>query len=699
MDDPILNSLNSSQKEAVVNTNKHLLVIAGPGTGKTRVITHKIAYLITCLGIDPESILGITFTNRAATEMKERVARLLGPEIPSRPWLGTFHGFAHWLLARRWKEANLPKDFVIYDQDDQKALVRDILSNEDLTASRAGVYLDIIQRLKDDLMDAKSYQIHAQVSTNPYRVGIGRVYLAYQEALRSRGALDFGDLLLEANALLRAHEETRNNLQARFSYVFIDEYQDVNYAQYTLTRHLIGEQNSLVVVSDIDQSIYTWRNAQPRYTLDFDKDFKGTQTVILSENYRSTPQVLEAASKLIEKNEMRKPKPLRATRKSGPLPQIIATEDEKDEAKKVCEKIKGLLSEGVPPQEIALFYRTNAQSRHFEISFKNNAVPYRLLGALGFYSRRETKDILSFARILVNPKDEVSLWRVLTHYQRFSLTAEALKRLKEAYAHEFQDPWLTINAFAKGAGPVSKKASSKLERLLEVYGSLSHKLQSAASLAQILEDIAHETGYLEDLEEERCLNVWELVESGRDYERENKEKSSLLNFLNQTSLLASVNADNNRATNKETVSLMTTHLAKGLEFTAVFLTGLEEGLFPFKISKTNPEELEEERRLFYVGMTRAKDLLYLSYAKKRMLFGNMQDENQPSRFLYESGLILGEWRDKPRVRRGCRIKHPLFGEGRVITLQGSGESMKVMVRFEDGSTRKFLMKVAPLEVL
>ena len=694
----ILDTLNKAQKEAVTYTGKHLLVLAGPGTGKTRVITHRIAHLICEVGIDPESILAITFTNRAAGEMKNRVINLLSGTTSAKPWMGTFHGFSHWLLRRYWKDANLPKDFVIYDRDDQKSLIREILNKLDLPTSRAGVYLDVIQKLKDDFMDAKSYAIHAQVSTDPYRASIGQVYLAYQEGLRAKAAVDFGDLLLEATTLLRDNPPICAALQREFGYVFVDEYQDVNYAQYILIKHLMGEATNLTVVSDVDQSIYVWRNAQPRYTLEFDKDFKDTRTIVLSENYRSTPEIIAAAVRLIEKNEQRKPKDLVTTRSSGAPPTTLVNEDDKEEAKNISQKIKGLLENKTEPRDIAIFYRTNAQSRNFEIELKNSAIPYRLVGALGFYARREIKDTLAFARILANPKDEVSLWRVLTNFSSFSLTPETLKKVKKYMEEKAVDSWQAIDFASKTNELVSRRAAQKLARLLEVYASLSQKLSPPASLDSILEAIAQESGYLEELEQERALNIWELVESCRDYQKEHPE-TTLLEFLNHTSLLASVSADNyNNKTNTNTVSLMTIHLAKGLEFKAVFLTGLEEGLFPFKASKTNPDELEEERRIFYVGMTRAKDLLYLSWAKRRMLFGNYEDNN-PSRFLYEAGLLEGEWSNKPKLKRGARVKHPLFGEGRVLTISGQDEDAKITISFVSGATRKFLMKIAPLEIV
>ncbi|MBI4669699.1 MAG: ATP-dependent helicase [Elusimicrobia bacterium] len=694
-----LDCLNSAQKQAVTYTGQHLLVFAGPGTGKTRVITHRIAYLVLNQGLDPESILAITFTNKAAQEMKERLIQLLAGKTPSRPWMGTFHGFSHWFLRRHWKDAGLPKDFVIYDADDQKALMRELLAETEVGASKAGIVLDIIQRLKDDLMDVKSYDIHTNISSNPHRLQIAKFYASYQQALRSRGALDFGDLLMETDALLKGNSEIAKLYQERFPCVFIDEYQDVNHAQYTLAKLLAGETGSLTCVADDDQVIYEWRNANPRYTLEFNKDFKNAGSVVLTENYRSTPNILAAAGRLIIHNQARKDKALCAVRPAGQDPAVIAADDERQEARTISEQVKQMIDNGLAPSEIAVFYRINAQSRNFEIELRAKGVPYRIIGSVGFYARRETKDILALARLLVNPKDSVSFWRVLTNYPAFSLTRTAMAEIKAFAGREGLTPWDALSLTAQGRGPVrlSAKTQNKIRRLTEVYGKLSELVAQKTPLAAILETVATATNYLEGIEEERAWNVWELIESAGEFEKQNPQ-TDLLGFLNNTSLLSSASADNNRPAQAEAISIMTAHLAKGLEFKAVFLTGLEEGLFPFKISKTDPGELEEERRLFYVAMTRAKDTLTMSYAKRRLIFGS-ESSGSPSRFLFEAGFIGGQWENRPALRRGCRVKHPLFGEGRIVALSGSGKDTKATVLFAAGGTRKFLTSVAPLTIL
>ncbi|MBI2070472.1 MAG: UvrD-helicase domain-containing protein [Elusimicrobia bacterium] len=695
--DHILAPLNAAQKEAVTFAGRHLLVFAGPGTGKTRVITHRIAYLTGVQGVDPETILAITFTNKAAQGLKERLSALLSDQTPGRPWTGTFHAFAHWVLRRHWQEAGLSKEFVIYDQEDQRTLMRELLAETDVGPSKAGVLLDIIQRLKDDLMDAKSYAIHTDVSSNPHRAQIAKIYAAYQTALRSRGAVDFGDLLLEVNTLFKAHPEAVQLYRDRFAFVFVDEYQDVNRAQYAFMKLLVGEEGSLTCVADDDQVIYEWRNANPRYTLDFDKEFKGAGQVVLTENYRSTPNVLIPAAKLIANNELRKSKVLSATRPAGADPETCSMDDEREEARVIAERVKRLLDNGMAPSEVAVFYRINAQSRNFELEMRALGVPYRLVGAVGFYARKEIKDILAIARLLVNPKDEISFWRALANYPAFSITKDAMSRVQALAQRERCGLWAALELIKNGSREVSRKAAGKIGRFLDVYGALSLLMEKKAPLAAILEAVANETGYLETLEEERSWNVWELIESAGEFQMQNPGVD-LLGFLNQTSLLASVSADNNRGSKSNAVSLMTIHLAKGLEFEAVFVTGLEEGLFPFKISKTNPQEMEEERRLFYVAMTRAKDILCLSYAKRRLVFGS-EAAGSASRFLFESGLLKGQWQSKPDVRRGSRVKHPLFGEGRIIAVAGAGDDTKVTVHFTSGSTRKFLASVAPLEML
>lgn len=696
MSDPILDSLNVAQREAVTYQGQHLLVFAGPGTGKTRVITHRIAYLTLRQGLDPEAILAITFTNKAALEMKIRLGNLLG-EISGRPWTGTFHAFSLWLLRRHWREGGLPKDFVIYDSEDQRTLMREILTSREIPAAKAGVYLDVISRLKDDLMDAKSYAIHADMSGDAHRSALAKIYLAYQEGLKARSALDFGDLLLEANLLFKQNPGLAVVYQERFPSIFADEYQDINRSQYALIKALAGDKGTLTAVADDDQVIYEWRNANPKYTLEFEKEFPNAHSIVLSENYRSSPNVLGPASKLIRHNKVRKDKELTATRPQGEAPEVLVAEDERLEAKMVARRVRGLLDSGVPPAQVAVFYRLNAQSRNLEIEMRALGIPYRIIGSVGFYARREIKDILAMARLLVTARDEISLWRILTNYPKFSLTKEALSRLKAWSQEHRSDAWAALVA-AGSEDMLSSKAQSKIARFLEVFRGLQIAHERSAPLAELFEAIARETGYLEDSEEEdRALNAWELVQAAREFHEQNPQ-TDLAGFLSHTSLLASVSADNQAGRAVDTVSLMTIHLAKGLEFRAVCLTGVEEGLLPFKISHTNPGELEEERRLFYVGMTRAKDYLVLSRAKSRVLFGS-ESPASPSRFLFEAGLAEGDWPARPVLRRGSRIKHPMFGEGRVVALSGSGQEMKATVQFERGSIRKFLVNCAPLEVL
>ncbi|MBI4063137.1 MAG: UvrD-helicase domain-containing protein [Elusimicrobia bacterium] len=697
MSDPILDTLNIAQREAVTYAGRHLLVFAGPGTGKTRVITHRVVYLIKRQGIDPETILAITFTNKAASEMKGRLSVLLG-DVPGHPWVGTFHAFAHWLLRRHSKDLKLPEGFVIYDADDQKALMREILAETEIGASKAGVLLDIIQRLKDDLMDAQSYSIHTDVASDPHRSQIAKIYLTYQQALINRGAVDFGDLLLYANHLLRDFPPILRCYQERFGSIFVDEYQDVNRSQYALVKLLVGAEGSLTCVADDDQVIYEWRNANPRYTLDFDKEFKGAGAVVLKENYRSTPEVIKAAVQLIRRNEVRKDKELAATRPAGVQPQVLTAEEETEEARLVARRIKELLTDGVNPREVAVFYRINAQSRNFEIELRSQGIPYKLIGAVGFYARREIKDILSFARVAVNPKDEVGFLRILTNFSVFSLTRDAIGRLKEIARRENTDLLGALkSAGAARSFEFSQKAAKKISRFLETYGILRARVSAAHSIARVIEGIVADSDYLKDLEEERAWNIQELIRATEEYEKQNPG-AGLLEFLSHTSLLASAGADNNRQAEGDRVSLMTVHLAKGLEFAAVFLTGLEESLFPFKVSRDNPQDLEEERRLFYVGMTRAKDYLFLTRAERRALFG-AETHRRPSRFLYEAGVLAGEWDFRPTLKRGARVKHPLYGEGRVVAVSGGDDDTKVTVTFMGGGTRKFLVKMAPLEVL
>ncbi|MDD4003586.1 MAG: UvrD-helicase domain-containing protein [Elusimicrobiaceae bacterium] len=718
-----LAKLNPRQREAVECSGGPTLIIAGAGTGKTRTITCRIAKLIAD-GVPPWRILAVTFTNKAAGEMRERVEKLV-PGAGSKVWIYTFHSFGARLLRQHAERLNLPRDFTIYDDDDQKKIIRNIFDElgDKTEKNKAGLYLNIISRAKDDMLDAQSYAIHSQTSNSSFRLPVADIYLRYEKKLREAGALDFGDLLLKTMELLRDKPDIREHYQEYFRHILVDEYQDTNRTQYIITKTLAQKHRNLCVVGDPDQSIYSWRGADIRNILEFEDDFKDTRVIALEQNYRSTANILNAADTLIRNNTKRRAKTL-YTSKTGGDP-VVAQEmtDERHEARWVADTITRLVGEeGFNYRDMAVFYRTNAQSRLFEESLRRAAISYRLVGTVRFYDRAEIKDALSYARLLVNPYDTVCLQRVInTPARGIGKTA--------------QD---RVMAFANGRGisfyeglnaaheielaPAARRGISDFCNLL---GQLRMEMNNTAPSA-IMERLLSLSGYWESVESQldkdpadtksRLGNLSELVNAVKDYEERAKENATLSGFLEEVSLTASADQSSGE---QNGVTLMTVHLAKGLEFPAVFLTGLEEGLFPIGAGNTSEDEMEEERRLCYVGMTRAMEQLYVTHTAARKVFGR-QYTNLPSRFLFESRLMTkSRYRDeqddrpdtgflppprsqaqaRPSSVSGGRVRHAVFGAGRIVGESGSGDNKKITVVFDSGKRQVFMLRYAPLEIL
>jgi DNA helicase-2/ATP-dependent DNA helicase PcrA len=713
----ILAKLNGPQREAVVYGDGPLLVLAGAGTGKTRVIAHRIAHLVAT-GVPPGRILAVTFTNKAAGEMQRRVDALV-PGQGRQVWIHTFPAFACRLLRQHAFLIKLTPHFTIFDQDDQKKVVVEVLKEMGLEdqKSKAGLFVALISRAKDDLLDAGSYAIHTLTSGDPFRENVAKIYQRYQAKLAQAGALDFGDLLLKAVEILREHPSVAEYYQKYFLHLLVDEYQDTNHAQYVLTKTLSALHKNLCVVGDPDQSIYEWRGANIRNIMEFERDFAGAKVVKLEQNYRSTKTILSAADRVIQNNKTRKAKTLWTQRPDGEPVAVFEAGTEMEEARWIARRVQEFISQGASLSEIAVFYRTNAQSRSFEESFRAAQIPHRVVGAVRFYERKEIKDALAYARVLLNPADSVSLGRILNVPSRGigKTSQEAVERFAALRGLTLWEA-LKRPEVQEKLSPGSRRGVGRFLSLLE---ELAAKKDSE-NAAHLMTEILKESGYLDSLEEEaetdaegaaRLDNLQELVNAMREYEEGAKadgRAATLEGYLEAVALQSDADAYD---PDKPAVTLMTVHLAKGLEFPVVFLTGLEEGLFPIGAANSSPEDLEEERRLCYVGMTRAKDSLVLSYASTRRLFGEAYS-NLPSRFIFEAGL---EARIPPRrapggpereglprrgtLRIGQRVRHPDFGEGSVLERSGAGEMMKVTVRFDDGRIKKLLLRYAPLEPL
>ncbi|MBI4676045.1 MAG: UvrD-helicase domain-containing protein [Elusimicrobia bacterium] len=722
-----LEDLNEPQRAAVLHEGGPLLVLAGAGTGKTRVITCRVARLIES-GVPADRILAVTFTNKAAGEMRKRIAEL-SPGAGALVWVYTFHSFCCRVLRRHHEKLNLTQRFTIYDEDDQKRTIVEAMKALGLEKERnkAGIYAHIISRAKDDLLDAGSYEIHSMTSPDPSRQTAARIYAVYQRMLDAAGALDFGDLLLKTCELLRNCEDVRDYYQKYFVHVLVDEYQDTNHAQYVLTRTLAGLHRNLAVVGDDDQGIYSWRGANIRNILEFERDFGETRVVTLEQNYRSTPRILEAAVSVIKYNKNRKPKTLWTRRMTGDPIEAMELPNEVEEARWVVGRIQGLVEGGRGLRDLAVFYRTNAQSRAFEETLRSARIPYRIVGAMRFYERKEVKDLLSYARAVINPEDSAALTRIINVPPR-GIGKTSLDSLARRSRESGLSLWRSLKAAEgiHGLTPACRRAVQRLVGLLEhLAASIADRPPSIA-----LETLIEAGGIREWLEADsatdpeaagRLENVAELVNAAKDYEARlglGGESADLARYLEEVALQSDIDAYD---ADVPAVTLMTVHLAKGLEFPVVFLTGLEEGLFPFG-SNATPSDLEEERRLCYVGMTRAREKLLLTHAGTRRLFGHVF-ANLPSRFIFEAQLAQGApdpalgrsagfrpvrgysagssdavpARVLAAMRVGMRVRHPSFGAGLVTETSGSGKDARVTVRFDDGRTTKLLVRYAPLE--
>jgi DNA helicase II / ATP-dependent DNA helicase PcrA len=711
-----LSDLNPAQREAVLTTEGPLLVIAGAGSGKTRVLTYRVAHLLSAIGVKPNEILAITFTNKAAQEMKERVERQLGP-VARAIWIMTFHSACGRILRREAERLGYRSNFTIYDSADQVRLVKLCLEELERDPKRfvpRGIHSQI-SNAKNQLVGPDEYA--ARVASF-YDQTVADVYSLYQRKLFASNAVDFDDMLMLTVGVLQRFPEAREKWAKAFRYVLVDEYQDTNHAQYVLLQLLAGEHQNLMAVGDPDQSIYAFRGADIRNIMEFERDFPNTKVIPLEQNYRSTNSILQAANELISHNRERKEKNLWSDLGEGEPVRIVETEDEHAEARFVASEIAARVDEGYSANEIAVVYRTNAQSRVLEDVLVRQGVSYQVIGGPKFYERAEIKDLVAYLQVLDNPADAVSLNRIANRPRR-GIGDTSLQRL-QSYADG-----LGITLWEATARPEEAGLAPASTRAVRSFRSAMESLQATATdsrVADLVEAVLDRTGYLEALEAERTIesrgrieNLEELVGVAREYDAAN-EDGSLSGFLQEISLYADTDAIPDEDDTGGAVTLMTLHNAKGLEYRAVFMIGLEEGIFPH-VRSLEENSLEEERRLAYVGMTRAKERLILTHASRRSLFGR-SEANLPSRFLDEiPGLTVERERLRPaswsdygnRVQRefmprddipdlstGDTVRHHTLGTGIVTQIEPGGV---VTVRFEDGSERRLMLEYAPLERL
>jgi len=743
--DVILAELNDPQRQAVLHESGPLLILAGAGSGKTRVITYRIAHLLAH-GVPAQQILAVTFTNKAAGEMKHRVRQLVGPSAGDL-WVSTFHSFAARFLRFEYAAAGLPQDFSIYDDDDSKGVIKRLINDFDLPAKTftVGVVKSKISHAKDGLMSPSAF---ANLAHDDYLRRIAEVYAAYQERLKDAGAVDFDDLMLHAVRALEDHEFVRQRWQRRFEHVLVDEYQDTNLAQVRLIKLLAEPQRNLCVVGDDDQSIYAWRGADIRNILEFEKSYPETQVIRLEQNYRSRPNILEAAHAVVSSNINRHPKKLWTAKDPGDKITALLVPDDWTEAEQVLSRITTLCErDGFAPSDAAVLFRTNAQSRPFEDACRRHSTPYILVGGTKFYQRAEIKDALAYMQLTINGRD-VAAWRRIINKPARGIGDKSQDKIEAARRQDgrtFEEFLADREAVTEAAGKRAAGAAANFARLISDLRDARQTMNLSdwcRHLVQVVELHRAWDGDDPAMIETRTENLDELAAAMAEYEM-TVETPSLSGFLEQAALVTDIDSYEARL---DAITLMTLHAAKGLEFPIVFICGLEEGLFPLSRSLEKPEALEEERRLFYVGATRAKERLFLTYARTRHRFGPMA--SMRSRFIEEipadyvdvenfispgelegdglgfdapvrswgrqslnrtkSARSVSRLGSEPRadgamvalnIQAGSIVLHPKFGEGEVMSVRGFGENTTCEIAFQGGFTKTLMIRYAPLQIL
>jgi DNA helicase-2/ATP-dependent DNA helicase PcrA len=738
---PLLRGLNGVQREAVLAGEGPLLLFAGAGSGKTRVLTHRIAWLISERYVHPRQILAVTFTNKAAEEMRERIGRLVSPSASRHLWVGTFHATCARLLREHGSHIEIPNNFLVYGDSDQLTLMRECLRELNLDEKRftPRSILSLISRAKEKRISPEQYLM---LGSGFFENIVAKVYPLYQQKLRQNNALDFDDLLVETVRLLETSQETLARLQDRFRHILVDEYQDVNQVQYAFLKLLSAKYRNICVVGDDDQSIYLFRGADVRLILQFESDYPDAKVLKLEQNYRSTKVILDAAYHVIRNNRGRKEKRLWTENSSGtPLTRHEA-ENEQEEAVWVVKQIRKLVLEDQSHRwsDFALLYRTNAQSRILEEIFLNWSAPHKIVGGLRFYERKEIKDALAYLRVIYNPADSVSLKRIINVPPR-GIGATTMTAIEEETRLSGRQMWEVL----KDIGNLSTIKPGTRLKIAQFVGMLEtlRRDKETLTVTEITQKMLERSGYLAQLQEEKTIegqtrleNVKELLSVTREFEAET-ESPTLTMFLEQVALVADIDS---MEVGANAVTMMTLHSAKGLEFPIVFLVGLEEGIFPHQRSQESERELEEERRLCYVGITRAKEELFLTYANRRTLFGGIS-YNAPSRFLKEIPSELFAYSQKavkravtsfdpdedsvkPRVpsktplwreaqrpplpltprpatnpdyKTGQKVRHAVFGMGVIITSTQSKDDTILEIAFPELGVKKLLLSMTKLE--
>ena len=741
----LMQGLNEPQQRAVACLQGPLLIVAGAGSGKTRVLTFRIANLLEH-GVPPYRILAITFTNKAAREMRERVDALIG-DAAQDVWLSTFHSFcARFLRMELEHYGRYAKNFVIYDAADSKGLIRECLKelNIDEKHTAPGAVQAHISDAKNRLLDVAAFTAQA---TDFFAEQVAKIYALYQSKLQENNALDFDDLLMLTVELLTKNEELRTKYQKKFQYILVDEYQDTNGAQYAITKLLAAEHRNICVVGDADQSIYGWRGADMRNIMNFEKDYPEATVILLEQNYRSTKNILAAANAVIENNLTRKKKELWTDNPTGDRITIYEGATEKNEASYIVREVERLHTMfHVKYGDIAVLYRTNAQSRNIEEAFYATGVPYAMVGSVRFYDRREIKDIIAYLRVIYNPRDTLSLLRII-NVPRRGLGPTSIARMMET-AEEYRISLFEVITDAQLLSMIPK-LSAKVKLALEEFAAMVFTFMGQLGtrpIHEIVEDVIETSGYAAALEEEkkednrdRLENLREFISVAKNFDDGAAEgENGLADFLAQIALISDVDQTEQ---SDGTVTLMTFHAAKGLEFPAVFMAGMEEGLFPYSRTLLDDTEIEEERRTCYVGITRAERRLYLTYARQRTIYGRTE-MSRPSRFLAEIPEELVEHKEadffggtdlrapsniwserstrterkrympppqhtaadgsviRPDVsaafKAGDAVRHSKWGDGRIVAISGSGEDAELSIAFPGEGIKKFVQKYAPI---
>lgn len=741
-----LSNLNKEQQEAVKHTEGPLLIMAGAGSGKTRVLTHRIAYLIDEKAVSPRNILAITFTNKAAREMKDRVQKLVGPEGEGM-WVSTFHSMCVRILRRDIERIGYSRNFTIIDSSDQQTVMKQILKNLNIDPKQYDprAMIGQISNAKNELITP---QEALEKAGNIFERQVAEIYDAYQKMLRKNQALDFDDLIMETIHLFKRVPEVLTYYQRRFQYIHVDEYQDTNHAQYYLVKQLASRYQNLCVVGDSDQSIYRWRGANIANILSFEKDYPNARTIYLEQNYRSTKSILEAANHVINNNKGRKPKKLWTDNEDGKKISYFQGATEREEALFITEKIQDLLENGsYTPNDIAILYRTNAQSRAIEDTLMKANMMYQIVGGLRFYDRKEIKDIIAYLRLITNPDDDISFERIVNVPKR-GIGATSLERLRSyAVTHDLSF-FQAINEIEHTGVPA--RAAQALVNFRQQMETLIRQ-QEFLPATEMVEQVLEQTNYEEMLKNEKSIeaqsrleNIAEFMTVTKDFEKTSEDDKTLVTFLTDLALIADIDSmDDTSADHNEKITLMTLHSAKGLEFPVVFLIGMEENIFPHSRSMMDDEEMEEERRLAYVGITRAEKELYLTHASMRTLYGRT-NFNPISRFITEipedliegmektnrtihdpffddSGvnqISIGMNRATPRKKQmprrkaerivttgaentewkaGDKAHHNKWGSGTVVKVQGTGDAMELDIAFPAPTgIKRLLAKFAPI---